>query len=368
MDDLPARCEHRWIFDTGGSGRGAWAGGFGYRLARSARAGGFYPGALLGSSIGAYNSMDLATGEPEVLLRSWTNWARPVPVTVTVAPGERGMPGSYGFRKTVKESVAFTLDPPTENRLFDPENCARLFIVASEVLPPHGGVPGRREMWQMFLQTITRKSRHKYLPRSLRYRPVVFARGMELTAGAGAPGEPGGGYPLPPRMGKTGMAPRPALPRDERLPPVVVPLERGNIRQALLASCLIPMVMGRPLLLDGRSLVDGGFTLKVPLSFAGSPGGAALDRAAGAERTLVIVNNPEGRLWKTTMRLAVWNDEPWVRAEREAGRLLIARPSRPIRASTISRNPELTRKTFDWGQEEAEVWLKQEAVRRFFRL
>ena len=153
-----------------------------------------------------------------------------------------------------------------------------------------------------------------------------------------------------------------------RLPPAVVPLDRKNIREALLASCLIPMVMGRPLPLGGRSLVDGGFTLKVPLSFAGSPGGAALDRAARAERTLAIVNNPEGRLWQTTMRLAAWNDEPWVRAEQEAGRLLIARPSRTIRSSTISRDPDLTRRTFDWGQEEAEAWLKQEEVRRFFRL
>jgi predicted acylesterase/phospholipase RssA len=135
-----------------------------------------------------------------------------------------------------------------------------------------------------------------------------------------------------------------------------------------MASCLLPLIMGRPVALDGDRLVDGGFTHKIPLAFAPRPGGAALDRLAAADRTLVVVNNPAGVMWETSLRLRAWNDGDHARAEAAAGRLLVAHPARRIRNSTVTRDPVATMRTFDQGQDEAREFLRRPATRRFFDL
>ena len=71
----------------------------------------------------------LATGDPGVLYKSWSNWHPDIPVEVPVRPEERGFYGLFSFRKTVKKSIHFTLDPATEDKLFDPANPTRLFMV-----------------------------------------------------------------------------------------------------------------------------------------------------------------------------------------------------------------------------------------------
>lgn len=324
--------EFRWILDTGGSGRGAWSGGFACELARQALRGGFYPAVLLGSSIGAFNALDLATGDPEILLRSWSHWARPVPVQVHISRDELGPFWCRNFRKLVKESVAFTLDPRVEEKLFQTARNIQLYIVASAVVTPGPEPASRRQVRRMFYQTATRGLPLKYVPARLHYRPVVFRKG---------PGE----------------APAGAL---ELLP--------ANVRQALMASCLIPYIMGHPVSLAGRQLVDGGFTLKIPLSFRGADRGDELDRASRAGKTLVLLNNAGGRMWKNSFRYNAWEEEEWVQRDLAEGRLLAVYPSRPLHASTITRNPVEVMKIFARGQEEAAVFLRQDRARRFFSL
>jgi hypothetical protein len=323
----------KWVFDTGGSGRGAWAGGFGYRLARLFQPLGRYPDVLAGSSIGAFTAMDLATGDPEVLYKSWSNWHPDIPVDVPIGPEERGFYGLFTFRKTVKKSIHFTLDPATEDQLFDPANPIRLFMTTSALRLPGGGGASNWQLWQMFLQVITRERRHKYIPRRIGYAPRVFVRGVPEDAG-----------------------------------PLSRPLTRGNVRDILMATCLLPLIMGHPVPLEGAHLVDGGFIRKVPLSFAGWDGGAALDHAAAARQTLVIANNAAGRLWKTSMRLEAWNDEPWFRADVAEGRLLVAHPAAKLRISTVTRDPVRTMYFFDQGQESAEAFLREQGTRRFFEI
>ncbi len=329
---------YRWIFDTGGSGRGAWSGGFGYRLAVDLRNAGIHPSVLMGSSIGAFTSMDLATGDPEVLYRSWANWSKDIPVRVPIGPDERGFFGLFSFRRSVKQSIAFTLDPPTEAALFDPRNPRRLFLVTSRVVPENA--PRRGDLVRMFLMVATREWRRKYRPRGLRFEPVVYGRWPDDPALAAAAA---------------------GCPRLRRLTP-------ANVREALMASCLLPLVMGQPVSLDGDRLIDGGITFKTPLAFAGHPGGEALDRLVRTDRTLVVVNNPEGIMWETALRLSAWNESDLARREAAAGNLLVAHPARRIRNSTVTRDPAATMRTFDQGQEEARLFLRRDPARRFFEL
>ncbi|HOB51250.1 MAG TPA: patatin-like phospholipase family protein [Acidobacteriota bacterium] len=329
---------YRWIFDTGGSGRGAWSGGFGYRLAKDLGAAGISPAVLTGSSIGAFTSMDLATGDPEVLYRSWSNWSDTIPVDVPIGPDERGFFGLFSFRRSVKQSIAFTLDPPTEAALFDPRNSRRLFIVTSRVVPETA--PRRGDLMRMFLMVATREWRHKYRPRGLRFEPVVYGRWPEDPEPAAAAA---------------------GCPWLRRLTP-------ANVREALMAACLLPLVMGQPVSLDGDRLIDGGITSKTPLAFAHYPGGFALDRLVRTDRTLVVMNNPEGIMWKTALRLDAWNDSEPVRRATAAGNLLVAHPVHRIRNSTVTRDPAATMRTFDQGQEEARLFLRRDPARRFFEL
>jgi hypothetical protein len=185
----------------------------------------------------------------------------------------------------------------------------------------------------MFLMVITRERRRKYIPRGIGYAPRVYVRGVAGDAG-----------------------------------PLARPLTRGNVRDILMATCLLPLIMGHPVPLDGEHLVDGGFTRKVPLSFGGWDGGEALDGAAAARRTLVVANNAEGRLWKTSMRLEAWNDEAWFREAAAEGRLLVAHPAAKLRISTVTRDPVRTMHYFNQGQESAEAFLREESTRRFFEL
>lgn len=323
----------KWVFDTGGSGRGAWAGGFGYRLATLLRPLGRYPDALAGSSIGAFTAMDLATGDPEVLYKSWSNWHPDIPVDVPIGPKERGFYGLFTFRKTVKKSIYFTLDPATEDKLFDPANRIRLFMTTSALRLPGGGGASNRRLWQMFLMVITRERRRKYIPRDIGYVPRVYVRGVAEDAG-----------------------------------PLARPLTRSNVRDILMATCLLPLIMGHPVPLDGEHLVDGGFVRKVALSFGAWEGGEALDRAAAAAKTLVVANNAEGRLWKTSMRLEAWNEEAWFREEVAAGSLMVVHPAAKLKISTVTRDPVRTMHYFNQGQESAEAFLQDESVRRFFEI
>jgi len=57
----------------------------------------------------------------------------------------------------------------------------------------------------------------------------------------------------------------------------VVPLSRGDLARALRASMAIPLIL-RPVVIDGRTLVDGGLSSNVPVGVA---------RALGAERVIV---------------------------------------------------------------------------------
>jgi hypothetical protein len=323
----------KWVFDTGGSGRGAWGGGFGYRLATRLRPLGRYPDILAGSSIGGFTALDLATGDPEVLYNSWSNWKPDIPADVTLTPDERGFYGLFSFRKTVKQSIHFTLDPATEDKLFDPGNPIRLFLVTSRLGLPGGNGPSAVQLWQMCAQVLTREWRHKYIPRRIGYTPRVFVRGVEGDAG-----------------------------------PLARPLTRANVRHILMATCLLPLIMGRPVRLEGEQLVDGGFTRKIPLFFRPWPGGEILDEWAAACKTLVIANNPEGRLWQTSMRLGCWNDEPEVREAISEGRLLVVHPPEKLRIGTVTRDPVRTMYYFNQGQESAESFLREDSARRFFEL
>lgn len=322
----------KWVFDTGGAGRGAWLGGVGYVLTKMARALGRFPDAVVGSSVGAYMAADAATGNPEVFLKGWTDWgAERVPPPV-VPSSEQGFLHVRHFRAHLKHSIQYVLDDSAIASILSEQNPTRLVICTTQITRRDGRPITRRDMRRLFWQSLTRKLPIKYLADGYMYRAVLFD-----SRAAGAT-------------------------------PVIRRLTRDNLRQAIMASCLIPLAMGLPLRYDGMDLIDGGFTLKMPLDLPSDSTYAELSQSLQAQKTLAISAETGGVLWKTAMRLERWNDQADIQQAIQDGKLLIIAPSGKIAAGTLCRDNRLIMKTFWQGAERAEQVMRTDAGKRFFEL
>lgn len=91
---------------------------------------------------------------------------------------------------------------------------------------------------------------------------------------------------------------------------------RKDVFTALMASNLIPGVVGWPISFDGHRFVDGGFTNRVPY-------GEAL--RIRARKVIVVIPDHDRKL-----RLRPWQRRPHLPAEHDRAGLTIVAPSRPL--------------------------------------
>ncbi len=321
---------YKWVFDTGGAGPGAWEGGVGYALTKAALTTGAVPDIVIGSSVGAYMAANAASRDPETFVKGWSDWGAEGISPPMVRPEERGFLGARFFRAYLKHSISYVLDDRIVERILDPQNPIRLIIVATQLRKRNGRSVDRRDMRRLFFQSLTRKWPVKYICSDYDYRTILFdSQARAVTA-------------------------------------AVRKLTPANIRQAIMASCLIPWAMGMPLRVEGMDLIDGGFALKVPLRLPPDAVYADLARSLQTDRTVVITPDPTGALWETSMRIRRWNDCWDVERARGAGDLLIISPPQKIRAGALCRDHRLIWETFWEGVAHAEHVLRSDRGRRFF--
>ena len=192
-----------------------------------------------------------------------------------------------------------------------------------------------------FLKSLTRK-----FPRALKYSPRIYQEDPVVFA-----------TPLPPAM------------RTE----FVRPLTRWNYYSVIEASCLVPLAMGWPLrpeqLNDGNLerfdgdinsvFLDGGFAMKMPMAlFEEDRRFRTLADWARADKTVVFCCDPKGRLWETSARLRLLNDERSTKEALRDRRLLVISPDHSVEAGFLSHDNAVIMRTFRRGQEQAERLLR----------
>ncbi|MBI3948898.1 MAG: patatin-like phospholipase family protein [Acidobacteria bacterium] len=323
---------YKWVFDTGGAGRGAWIGGIGHALTKAAQAAGIYPDVVIGSSVGAYMAADAASGDPQVFIKGWSDWGAESVPPPAVSPIEQGFWKARHFRAHLKHSIEYVLDDVMIQRILSEDNPTRLIVCTTQISKRNGEPINRRDMRRLFLQSLMRKWPVKCIFAEYMYRAVLFDSRAKTST------------------------------------PVIKKLTPENLREAIMASCLIPLAMGTPLRYDALDLIDAGFTLKMPLYLPSDAIYADLAREIEADKTLAISVEPDGRLWETTMRLHQWNDRWDVQQAMREGKLLVISPPREIAAGMLCRDNRTIMKIFWEGAEYAEQVLRSEAGKRFFEL
>jgi hypothetical protein len=199
-----------------------------------------------------------------------------------------------------------------------------------------------------FLKSLTRK-----FPRTLKYSPRIYQEDPVVFA-----------TPLPPAM------------RTE----FVRPLTRWNYYSVIEASCLVPLAMGWPLrqeqLNDGNPdrfggdanavFLDGGFAMKMPMAlFEEDKRFRDLAEWARADKTVVFCCDPKGRLWETSARLRLLNEEPATGEALRNQRLLVICPDHSVEAGFLCYDNTVIMRTFRRGQEQAERLLRSGSFQRF---
>jgi hypothetical protein len=335
-----------WILDSGGAGRGAWQGGVVYELMRWARLHRGFPAVMMGASAGAYAAADVATGTEATVLKGWSAWGSdeiperyPLPACVADAwPRSR-------FRRHLHASIRYVMSTAEVEGVFDTSGQRTLLVFTSRVRRRDGRALGRTDVVKLFAMATTRK-----LPRMLKYLPR---------------------YHLDPVVFATNLP-------DSLHSEFVRPLTRHNYHYAIEASCLVPLAMGAPLPPgqlsregaypdDARAVfVDGGFALKMPMTlFEHDPRFRGLARWTATARTVVFCCDPNGRLWETSMRLRVLNDDPTVARALADGTLLVIHPDHEVEAGFLCFDPAVTMRTFERGRAQGRRLLAGEPVRRF---
>lgn len=135
------------------------------------------------------------------------------------------------------------------------------------------------------------------------------------------------------------------------------------------ASASMPLA-ARPVLLDGRKLLDGGVSDSIPLAYA---------EHAGYDRNVVILTQPEGYVKHVTrlmplMRFALrrypkmveaMQNRPtmynaqlnYVRQAELEGRCFVIRPDGKIPIGHLSHNPKTMKRVYEMGRETGERFI-----------
>ncbi len=341
-----------WILDSGGAGRGAWQGGVIHQFMRWSRERGCYPSVSMGASAGGYAAGDVATGTGDTVMKGWTHWGRE-PLPRHVPTHERSFWGLGDFRLHLMASIRYVMAEHEMAGIFDKSVGHRLLLFTSRVRRLDGRALGPLDVQRLFLRAATRKlpRRFKYLPGDYLEDPVVFASHL------------------------------PSHLHSE----YVRPLTPDNYHRVILASCLVPLAMGDPLLPGGLQrdgtagcgpafagdrnavFIDGGYTMKMPMAvFEENPAFHRLNAWAAADKTVIFCCDPEGVLWETSFRLRSLNSYPSVSRALSENRMLLVYPDHKIEAGFLCVENDVAMRTFRRGQEQADRLLRSDAIRRFF--
>jgi predicted acylesterase/phospholipase RssA len=338
-----------WVLDSGGAGRGAWQGGVIHELMRWCREQGCYPQISMGASAGGYAAADVATETEATVLKGWTRWGREKYPRNQAAPREQmGFWGLGTFRLHLRSSIRYVMGDSEVAAVFNERPGKKLLIFTTRVRRRDGRPIRSRDLERYFLKSLTRK-----LPRALKYSPRLYEEVPVIFA---AP-----------------------LPMDLQTE-FVRPLTRSNYHSVIEASCLVPLAMGWPLRpeqvgggesrqFDGDAeavFLDGSFAMKMPMALFAEDG--RFRDLAGwvrADKTVVFSCDPKGRLWETSARLRLLNQERATQEALKRRKLLVIAPDHPVEAGFLCYDNAVIMRTFRRGQEQAERLLRSRVLQRF---
>jgi predicted acylesterase/phospholipase RssA len=332
---------YSWILDSGGAGRGAWQGGVIYEFMLWCRENGAFPSITMGASAGGYAAADVATGTEQTVMKGWTHWGTP-------ASGVRTVREKSRFRVHLHNSIHYVMDEKELSGVFQENSAKKLLVFTTRARRRDQRKFGSADRLRFFLKSATRKlpAALKYLPGGYREDPVVFATNLP----------------------------------EELRSEYIRPLTRRNYHAVIEASCLVPLVMGSPLLPvslgeefyagDHRTVfMDGGYALKMPMRlFEEDRRFQSLAQWVSADKTIVFCCDPKGWLWETSSRLRRLNALPSVARAASENRLLIVSPDHRIEAGFLCTDHDTTMRTFHRGQEQAQRLLRSQRVQRFFEI
>ncbi len=308
----------------------------------------------MGASAGGYAAGDVAAGTESTVMRGWTRWGmEPLPPPSQMPAHERSFWGFGSFRLHLMASIRYVMAEQEMARIFDESVGHKLLLFTSRVRRLDGKALGPLDVQRLFLRAATRKlpRRFKYLPGDYLEDPVVFASHL------------------------------PSHLHSE----YVRPLTPDNYHRVILASCLVPLAMGDPLLpgdlqRDGIAgcgtafagdrnavFIDGGYTMKMPMAvLEENPAFHGLNAWAAADKTVIFCCDREGILWETSFRLRSLNGYPSVSRALSENRMLLVYPDHKIEAGFLCVENDVAMRTFRRGQEQADRLLRSDAIRRFF--
>jgi len=338
-----------WILDSGGAGRGAWQGGVIHELMRWSRQQGCYPQISMGASAGGYAAADVATETEATVLKGWTRWGcEEFPTDEGVPREQKSFWGLGKFRLHLRSSIRYVMGDSEIASVFNGNPEKKLLIFTTRLRRQDGRPIQSKDLNRYFLKSLTRK-----LPRALKYSPQAYREDPVVFA-----------------------TPLPSAIRTE----FVRSLTPWNYHSAIEASCLVPLAMGWPLspeqLNDGNPerfggdvnavFLDGGFAMKMPMMlFEEDSRFRCLTEWARADKTVVFCCDPKGRLWETSGRLRLLNDERSTRESLQNQRLLVISPDHSVEAGFLCHDNAVIMRTFRRGQEQAERLLRSGALLRF---
>jgi patatin-like phospholipase len=338
-----------WILDSGGAGRGAWQGGIIHELMRWCRQQGCYPQISMGASAGGYAAADVATETETTVLKGWTRWGCDKFSKDEAVPREQQSFWGWGkFRLHLRSSIRYVMGDSEVAAVFNGNPEKKLLIFTTRLRHRDGRPITSKDLRRYFLKSLTRK-----LPRALKYSPRVYQEDPVVFA-----------------------TPLPSALHTE----FVRPLTRSNYHSAIEASCLVPLAMGWPLrpeqLNDDNPerfggdtnavFLDGGFAMKMPMALF-EEDKRFLDLAdwVRADKTLVFCCDPKGRLWETSARLRLLNEERTTKEALRDRRLLVISPDHSVEAGFLCYDNAVIMRTFRRGQEQAERLLRSGSFLRF---
>lgn len=340
---------HCWILDSGGAGRGAWQGGVIHELMRWCRQQGRYPQISMGASAGGYAAADVATETEATVLKGWTRWGcEKFPKDQAVPHEQQSFWGLGKFRLHLRSSIRYVMEESEVAAVFNGKPDKKLLIFTTRLRRKDGRPIRSGDLNRYFLKSLTRK-----LPQALKYSPRIYQEDPIIFA-----------------------APLPAAMHTE----FVRPLTSLNYHSVIEASCLVPLAMGWPLppeeVTNGEAhrfgsdfnavFLDGSFAMKMPMKlFEEDHRFRAVADWVRPDKTVVFCCDPKGRLWETSARLRLLNDERSTMDSLRNRRLLVISPDHRVEAGFLCHDNAVIMRTFRRGQEQAEHLLRSGSFVRF---
>jgi hypothetical protein len=338
-----------WILDSGGAGRGAWQGGVIHELMRWCREQDCYPQISMGASAGGYAAADVATETEATVLKGWTRWGcEEFPKDEVVPREQKSFWGLGKFRLHLRSSIRYVMGDSEVATVFNGKRDKKLLIFTTRLRRRDRKPMQSGDLNRYFLKSLTRK-----LPRAMKYSPRIYQEDPVVFA-----------------------TPLPSALQTE----FVRPLTPSNYHSVIEASCLVPLAMGSPLRPEEVNnentqpfgedadavFLDGGFAMKMPMAlFEEDSRFRGLAGWARADKRVIFCCDSKSRLWETSARLRLLNDEPSIKEALRNPRLLVISPDHPVEAGFLCHDNAVIMRTFRRGQEQAERLLRSGPFLRF---